>query len=442
MRIAIDGGGYRSACDGFYDANHGVIDTLAPFAGTLDGGAGMAGSDTGGSAWADQYDPAATKALRTGCDLGAAIGTMANLLNASLVNHDAADGGARLTGPPELTGQSSGDHDPSHGTEQLFAADPPSSHGGTGDVPGWWHWIASHLEGLFWPDADTGRLRSIGGAWISTGNALDAYVSDLDAATALVSSQTAPEIHDAVSACREVRGHLGGLAQGYRDIGRACQDYAQHVDDHHRQIEDELASFIEWTIAIEAGGAILGALTFGAGEGLAQAGEAAEVANAASKVRRILTALIELARTVATTVGRVLTRISEIASKLTKFLSAPIERALVRLGVKEADAELPELLTNARQLQKKFKHAADFGVEGNYNPANAAAFEQKIREFLGAPGTTRITGTYRGDPAVLSYSPTTSQVVVQDASGNFVSAWKMTPAQLQHVIESGSLGGG
>ena len=138
----------------------------------------------------------------------------------------------------------------------------------------------------------------------------------------------------------------------------------------------------------------------------------------------------------------VLTKISEIASKLTKFLSAPIERALVRLGVKEAEADLPELLTNAKQLQKKFKHAADFGVEGNYNAANAAKFEQKVREFIDAPGTTRITGTYRGDPAVLSYSPTTSQVVVQDASGTFVSAWKMTPAQLQHVIQSGSLGGG
>ena len=51
---------------------------------------------------------------------------------------------------------------------------------------------------------------------------------------------------------------------------------------------------------------------------------------------RILTALVELARGVATTIGRALTKIGEIAGKLTKFLNPKLEKALVKLGVREA----------------------------------------------------------------------------------------------------------
>ena len=83
-----------------------------------------------------------------------------------------------------------------------------------------------------------------------------------------------------MSACDEMAGHIGDLATAYRAIGKACNDYAQAVDDHHQEIEDELASFIEWTIGIEAAGAVVGFFTLGIGEGAAQAAEAAEVANA------------------------------------------------------------------------------------------------------------------------------------------------------------------
>lgn len=343
MRIDVDGGGYQEACDEFYFANHGVVSAVSKLSTAVDGLGGMAGTDTGGDAWAAQYDPAAAQAIKAGCDLGTSLATMANLLNASLINHDAADGGAMLSGPPHLTGQDTGDDDPDHWAEELYAPAPPSAKGGTGDQPGWWHWIAGHVEGLLWPDADTGRLRTAGSAWTTAASAIDGYKYYADAASAMVSNQTSPEVHDAVAACDEISGHISDLAAAYDSIGQACNDYAKAVDEHHQQIEDELESFIEWTIAIEAGGLILGALTLGAGEGAAQAVEAAEVANAGTRVVRILKNLIEVARTVATTIGRALTRIGEIAGKLGKFLNPAIERALVRLGVREAAETLPKL---------------------------------------------------------------------------------------------------
>jgi hypothetical protein len=36
------------------------------------------------------------------------------------------------------------------------------------------------------------------------------------------------------------------------------------------------------------------------------------------------------------------------------------------------------LLVSERQIQKKFKHAADFGISGNYNLPTAAAFAAAI----------------------------------------------------------------
>ena len=64
-----------------------------------------------------------------------------------------------------------------------------------------------------------------------------------------------------------------------------------------------------------------------------------------------------------------------------------------------------------RQLQRKFKHAVDFGVKGNYNKANAKKFDQAIREHINAPDTEEIRGIYRGNPVVFQLDPKTRLTV-------------------------------
>jgi len=329
--IDVDSGGYTTACDEFYNANHGIIDATGPLWDALGSGGSMAGRDSGGQEWATQYDAAAKPLLQAGADVGEAMGQMGNLLNASLKNHRGADYGAMLAGPPSMP-QEDGDSDPNHWTETTSIPAPPSAKGGTGDMPGWLHWVIDHLEGLIWPDADTGRMRTVGNAWITAGDTFRLYTPNIDAASSLIGAQTSPEVPDAVAACSELKGHLGDIADAYQQIGKACNDYAQHVDDHHKMIEDELESFIKWTIGIEVGGAILGAVTLGLGEGAAQAAEAAEVANAASKVVKILRALLELAKTVAETIGTLLVKLGKVLERLKKFLGAKVEEALAKIA--------------------------------------------------------------------------------------------------------------
>lgn len=104
--------------------------------------------------------------------------------------------------------------------------------------------------------------------------------------------------------------------------------------------------------------------------------------------------------------------------------------------------ELPGLSSSAAQLEAKFKHAADFGVAESRGASGFQAFGKAVDSFVADSGTVRVKGTYRGNPAILNYNPATAQVVVQATDGAFVSAWQMSPAQLQNVITKASLGGG
>lgn len=99
----------------------------------------------------------------------------------------------------------------------------------------------------------------------------------------------------------------------------------------------------------------------------------------------------------------------------------------------------PTFNFSARQLQKKFKHARDFGVSGRYNTTNASQFQRAIENHLADPATKQITGTFRGQPVTHYINPNTGLNVMKDAAGNFLSGWKLSSTQLSHVLATGKL---
>jgi hypothetical protein len=113
--------------------------------------------------------------------------------------------------------------------------------------------------------------------------------------------------------------------------------------------------------------------------------------------------------------------------------------ALGRLG--QLGEAMPKFAVTTAQLESKFKHAKAFGVLENRGKPGFHAFEQRLREFLADPTTTRIRGTYRGKRAILSYSERSRLVVVQSEDGAFASGWRMTSRQVKFVVEKGRLGG-
>lgn len=95
-----------------------------------------------------------------------------------------------------------------------------------------------------------------------------------------------------------------------------------------------------------------------------------------------------------------------------------------------------------QQLQRKFKHASDFGVSGSATEANLAAFEATLRKHVAGGNTVHIQGWYRGQEADLHVDPGAALAVITDKSANFVSGWRLSNQQLEYVLKEGKLGGG
>jgi hypothetical protein len=93
------------------------------------------------------------------------------------------------------------------------------------------------------------------------------------------------------------------------------------------------------------------------------------------------------------------------------------------------------------QLQAKFKHAADFGVQGNWNRDAATAFQGALERHTSDPSTVLIQGTYRGQDVTHFFNPNTGLNVMRDSNMQFLSGWRLNAAQQENLLRSGSLGG-
>ena len=92
-----------------------------------------------------------------------------------------------------------------------------------------------------------------------------------------------------------------------------------------------------------------------------------------------------------------------------------------------------------KQLQKKFKHAGDFNVQGNPNKPQLVSYKDNLERHLDGEKIQVIVGTYRQEPVVHYLNPETRTNVIVGEDGYFVSAWKLSVPQFQNVQERGSL---
>ena len=94
-----------------------------------------------------------------------------------------------------------------------------------------------------------------------------------------------------------------------------------------------------------------------------------------------------------------------------------------------------------RRLQHTFsKHAAAFGVAGNWDATNAALLERAVQDHVASPAVRQIPGTYRGSLPVMHYlDPASDLWVAVDAADNFVAGWKLSPPQKTCLLGSGNV---
>lgn len=67
-------------------------------------------------------------------------------------------------------------------------------------------------------------------------------------------------------------------------------------------------------------------------------------------------------------------------------------------------------------------------------------FEQALQSHISDVGTRAIEGTYRGNQAVIHYlNPGTGLNVMTSKSGEFISGWRLSAAQLRNLLERGNV---
>ena len=310
MRLAVAGRGYRSAVEAYVTGNLLAVDTCRSLSAQLDGYAGMAGDDSTAAEFAESYDEAAAAALAVLGELTFGLASLGHLAHASLHNLAWAD---TVSGPPTLADRAVG----------VRPAAPPSVLGGDSpSAPGWANIVLDLLEDVFWPDADTGRLRSAGAAWRAAARCIGLLSAHCSDAISELADEVAPEIPLAIATTEELRARTEALADQLVAIGAACEAYADQVDAKRDEMLDLLHE-LAWELGI--GAIVSGGLECISGgwatPAIGTAG-AARIAAASGRLRAILESLVALGRGTATTLRPVTTTLRDTRAYLSRLAAA------------------------------------------------------------------------------------------------------------------------
>ncbi len=289
---------------------------------TLDGMAGMAGSDDVGSSWGASYDAAAASASRTTEDTCNACYQLAALLEQTAINYEGADAAS-------VPGSSARAAANRWAAATTSLGEVPSAVGQGTPQPGGWS-LLQHAIGNLWPNGHQDLLRAAAAGWERAAGQLEVLVADIGQAARQVMLQRAPESDDAFTAVDAMAGHMSELASSYRSLGAACAGYAGHLDQAHHQIISEIESFLEWTAGIEAAGGLFSICTFGLSEAAAQAGEAAEIGRAAAAIKSVIETLRGLVAAGRSAVDAAAVRVVALADKLNPIMARRIEAATLK----------------------------------------------------------------------------------------------------------------
>ena len=311
MNVAIKAGEIDAAAASFATANgvaaqfyNGLTEALGKYG-------AMAGDDKTSDEFAAQYDGAAKEAVGGFADLVGALAGMARLISLTGANHRAANASSVYSATPPAYDGDQYDALPDS-TVTVTAYTPPSAVGGDDpDTPELWDQITDYLEGWTWPGADTGRLREAAGTWRNIGTILTAQITPyLDSAKSKLEAQNSPEMADALGVIADLRLQIEQLGFHCKDLGEACDGYAQQVDDVKEVVRGILRDLaIEVGITVVVAG-IASLFSFGAAAGGGAAIAGWRLASAARKIIKAFSAMKAVVKAAS------VARLTKVASKI------------------------------------------------------------------------------------------------------------------------------
>jgi hypothetical protein len=374
--VSITPGDVNAAAQAFAQSQAGTSNAWTTLQGALDGCAGMAGDDDPAREFDAQYSKGVTAAwagLRAACLNygGMARGLVQTANNFAKAEHHSTVGHAGTAprfGPAAVF-------------DDEFVPPPPSAIG-----PGSGSWLPGPLK-KYWPDADTGKLRTAASAWRAAAGALDnaAWQADLAIESLDTSDDTARAIADTwgrVFSPGNDKTLVPGLEQTCRALADACDKYAQAVDNAHSQMKDALA---EAGIAIgltTALGVVLSVVTFGGSDAGAAAADTAEAAGILGPI------MSGLVLTVSAMVGVAIPE--ELLAALGFAVASTPEIEEVEAETEDVEEAIAEVAESEGDVSTNFADTFDSSA-GNAS-SRGIAYEDYVQEKLDGEPSFSIGG--------------------------------------------------
>ncbi|WP_407726485.1 colicin D domain-containing protein [Rhodococcoides fascians] len=438
----------------YYDVADACVRVAAEFFGAADQHldqlyecGSMAGSYEEATEWASSYDDRANETLSTIRFLAEAIHHYGNVVAQLGFNHAMADYNAAVAAGQQS--QLPPDPPPNPAAPMFVCKVPVPSAGGDGGLLDSGLGLVEKI-GVIVPDGDTDKLEIARAAWaaIAADSACAAVPDALERAAATFATVTAPDAVFVDEDLRELKAAADDLLNAANELAVSCEEHRDGLNQLRSDLMSELEGLridLLKELAITAAiGVAASFVTFGLGAIAASARAVSIAARFASPLRRVID-VWNSARNLRRGVKRErdlqrrqkeLDRIKNLGDESPSPSSGPgLSPAIKRIGP-------VDVTFDAGQIEKKFKHAAQFGVDQPRGRPGFDAFQQAVRHQVSDPATMHIEGTYRGNPAILNYNPDSGLVVVQSPSGAFVSGWKLSDLQVSNVLEHGNLGGG
>ena len=210
-------------------------------------------------------------------------------------------------------------------------------------------------------------------------------------------AQKSPEIPLAIDAVNDLKQQLTDAAVELRDIGQACSDYADQVE----QTRDVIKGFLR-DLAIEAGisvaaGIIVGIFTFGGGAAAGGGIAASRIASGARKILGALHALKAAAKAGAVAkLTSVVSKVKLLRAVLAKFKNAKKVRAAAAAGAKYRVKDISTTVSRQRQ-QRHVKDTPEWISKGKKGYFSSADDAQKVLDAVHDGSATILGRTRHGD---------------------------------------------
>ena len=322
MILTVEPAGYADAVAGLQAGNRLAASLHGELVAGWSGLGGMAGDDATATDFAAAYDEAATEAGDALVDVVAAFTTLGRLTEQSVRNHEHAEERSILVGGV-VSGPDAGAPLSTH--RSVLRARPPTSLGG--DAPGFTpqeSWVLDHIEGFVWPDADVDRVREAARLWRRTAGTLDVLAEQCGRVTVALDTQRSPEIPLATAAVADLGGTIGDLATSCEALATHCDTYADAVEQQRAAILSLVREILLFVVEGMVIGAVIGAVTAGAGTALASGAVVARVASQSPRFTSLLTTLRGATAAIAGSVRLTRDALRLRRTRLERFLGVPV----------------------------------------------------------------------------------------------------------------------